>query len=382
MQILQRELSRVSTAAQLADLQALAPHLVLAFWNTSPLATPSFLTMLHSALPNTAIIGCSTAGQIVADGLCDDSAVLTAIRFERSHIQIAETALAGEADSYAAGARLAPLLPQEELRGVLLLVPGVDSNGSALIEGLSARLPQHVVIFGGLAGDNGLFDRTYLLNSGGVAANKVIAVGFYGKRLQFGMGCRGGWSPFGPVRTVTRAEGTTLFEIDDQPALALYKKYLGARARELPDSALAYPLEILGEKHQSIGLLRMVLGIDEAAQSLQLAGTVVEGAYVRLMHADTDALVDGAENAAIDSLDTLENGLRGDSGLVVMISCAGRRRVMGDRVGEEVMAVSEQLGHSFTLTGFYANGAISPWRGLANSWLHNQTMTMTLITER
>lgn len=382
MQTVQREISGAAAVEQMAALQDLAPQLVLAFWNGDSLATPAFLPILRESLPHAVVIGCTTAGQISRDGIGDNSALLTAVRFDYSTVHAVETDVLGALDSYAAGARLATSLPREDLRAVLLLAPGVHVNGSALIEGLTARLPHNVAVCGGLAGDAGNFERTYVLGPGGIAANRVVAVGLYGERLQFGMGRRGGWSPLGPLRLVTRVDGPSVLEIDDQPALALYKKYLGEQAGRLPASALAYPLEILGEKHNTIGLLRMVTGVDEAAQSLQLAGSVVEGNYARLMHADIDALIDGAENAAIDSLDTLENGLRGDEGLAFVVSCVGRRRVMAEHATDEVMVVAEQLGSGFTLAGFYAHGQLSPQRGMYNARLHNQTIAITLITER
>ena len=40
-------------------------------------------------------------------------------------------------------------------------------------------------------------------------------------------GCHGGWSEFGSVRTITKSRDNVLFEIDGEPALDLYKRYLG-----------------------------------------------------------------------------------------------------------------------------------------------------------
>src|SRR5690606_36940723 len=125
-----------------------------------------------------------------------------------------------------AGRRLAETIPQAGLRGVVLLAPGLDINGTAVIEGLTAALPAGVPIAGGLAGDNGAFARTYVMSPSGIASDKLVLIGFYGESVQFGAGCGGGWSAFGPTRKITRAEGSQLFELDGQPALALYKKYL------------------------------------------------------------------------------------------------------------------------------------------------------------
>lgn len=363
--------------SQLERLAAIEPHLVLAFWGEAPLGEPAFIAKVRDAMPNAKLVGCSTAGEIESGGVLEGTCVLTALAFERSTIAVVEGAVANLEDSDAAGRRLCAALPKSDLRGVLLLAPGVHINGTALIEGFSAGLTDGIPISGGLAGDNGAFQKTFVLGPKGVASDKVVAVGLYGEHIQFGAGCRGGWSPFGPMRKITRASGSQLFELDGLPALDLYKKYLGEYASDLPAAGLLFPFEMLDDEKKSLGLLRTILGIDEQANSLLLAGTVIEGAYLRLMHANTDALVDGAEQAASNGISLIP----GRDGLALLVSCIGRKLVMGDRVDEEVMAVAEQLGAGFTLAGFYSNGEISPLRGLLDCRLHNQTMTIALLSE-
>ena len=96
------------------------------------------------------------------------------------------------------------------------------------------------------------------------------------------------------------------------------------------------------------------------------------GHVARLMHANTDRLVDGAIGAAQAC------GV-GAAELAVVVSCAGRRVVMGQRVEEELEAVAAVLG-PVPVTGFYANGELSP-AGAAPCALHNQTMTITTFRE-
>jgi hypothetical protein len=54
---------------------------------------------------------------------------------------------------------------------------------------------------------------------------------------------------------------------------------------------------------------------------------------------------------------------------------------MGGRVDEEVEAVGDVFGQKAVLTGFYSNGEISPFTANAACKLHNQTMTITHISE-
>jgi len=203
-------------------------------------------------------------------------------------------------------------------------------------------------------------------------------LGLYGEQLNFCHGSFGGWSPFGPARKVTRSVSNVLFELDGEPALEVYKRYLGEHAAELPASGLLFPFAMLGKNHDEVGLIRTILGIDEQNGSLTLAGEIDPEGYLRLMHANTDALVEGAEAAA----ETAKQMLAGDGqGLVLLVSCVGRKLVMGGRVDEEVEAVGEVFGQGAVLAGFYSYGEISPFSPSLECKLHNQTMTVTYIGE-
>jgi len=69
------------------------------------------------------------------------------------------------------------------------------------------------------------------------------------------------------------------------------------------------------------------------------------------------------------------------AGLAILVSCVGRKLVMGGRVDEEVEAVAHVFGPSTTLTGFYSYGEISPFGNMVGCKLHNQTMTIAHISE-
>ncbi len=71
----------------------------------------------------------------------------------------------------------------------------------------------------------------------------------------------------------------------------------------------------------------------------------------------------------------------GAQSLALLVSCVGRKLVMGGRVEEEIEAVTDVLGPSALPTGFYSNGEISPLAGTRACKLHNQTMTITRIAE-
>lgn len=366
------------TDAALTPLSEIKPNLVLAFAAPQYFSQPGLAPWLARAFPGARRIALSTAGEISTQGVNDNSVVVTALLLDKTPFRIASTNITGMEDSADAGRRLAAQLAAPDLRAVILLSQGVAVNGSDLIAGVVSALGKEVPLTGGLAGDNGAFSRTWALLDDEVSDKLMLAIGLYGDALRFAHGSFGGWQSFGPARCATRSEGNVLYELDGEPALNVYKRYLGDYASDLPASGLLFPFAILSDDHQETGLIRTLLGIDEADGSLTLAGDVPQDGYLRLMHASTEALVDGAEAAAEAAKDMYHSEAEG---LALLVSCIGRKLVMGDRVDEEVEAVGAVFGRNCVLAGFYSNGEISPFLKTTDCKLHNQTMTITYLTE-
>jgi hypothetical protein len=363
-------------AAELAPLVQLAPQLVLAFGSVEIIQ--QWAQTVGQALGTAHIAGCSTAGEISIRGVADGTLVLTAVAFETSQVRQVNTELGGMEDSCDAGRRLARGLPASGLRAILIFGQGVQINGSAVLAGMLEVVGPGVPISGGLAGDGGAFAQTWVLDDHGVSSTRLVCIGLYGQDLRLAHGSFGGWSTFGPARKVTRSDNNILFELDGESALDVYKRYLGEHAAGLPASGLLFPFAMLGQDHNELGLIRTILGVNEADGSLTLAGDIDPQGYLKLMHASTDALVGGAETAAELARD-IQAGA--GQGLAVLVSCVGRKLVMGGRVDEEVEAVASVFGRGVTLTGFYSNGEISPGGRDAECKLHNQTMTITYLSE-
>jgi len=372
----------VTSALHLADLLPLAeinPNLVLVFAAPDFFKQPDFAAQLAAAFPDARRIAASTAGEISNQGVSENSAVITAIRFEHTPFKLAATDIAGMNDSLGAGQRLALQLQAPDLKAVILLSQGVAVNGSALIAGVVGVIGKQIPLTGGLAGDNGAFSQTWTLLDNTVSDKMMLAIGLYGDDLAFAHGSFGGWHSFGPARRATKAIGNVLYELDGEPALDIYRRYLGEYASGLPATGLLFPFAILADDRQETGLLRTLLGMDETVGSLTLAGDIPVGGYLKLMHASTEALIDGAE-AAAEAAHKMTNA--SGPGLALLVSCIGRKLVMGDRVDEEVEAVAAVFGQNCALTGFYSYGEISPFIESTECKLHNQTMTITYLSEK
>lgn len=355
-------------------------QLVLYFGATDWLADGSPYRDLRERFADAPIAGCSAGSQIVDADIDDDLVVAVAIRFASTRVRAFSEPITAIGESHGCGVGLATRLLAPDLAGVLVLSDGLSVNGTHLLEGLVSVLGETIPISGGLAGDGARFERTLVGLDEAPAGSRVVAIGFYGAALRIGQAAVGGWDAFGPPRRITRSSSNVLFELDGSPALALYERYLGGEAAGLPGTALLYPLQIWDPAHPEDTTVRTVLSIDRDAGSMTFAGDLPQGWSAQLMRGTHARLIQGAGDAAAHALDSLGEDAEGPA-LALLISCVGRRLLMGQRTADEVEAVAEALGADVTQIGFYSYGEIAPRERQRKCDLHNQTMTVTLIAE-
>lgn len=355
-----------------------AAQLVLVFGNRRMLKKNEPFAYLQQLFPKADIAGCSTSGEIAGENVFDDHIIATAIQFDSTLTEVAEVAIQSMEESYAVGQKIAQKLNKKGLKHVLVLSEGLNINGSELTKGLNEVLENKVPVTGGLAGDQAEFAETVIVHNQPGRTNIVVAIGFFGDNLQVGYGSMGGWDSFGVDREVTRSTANILYELDGQPALELYKRYLGDHATRLPASALLFPLNMTFNNSET-SVVRTVLSVNENDGSMVFAGDIPTGSFVRLMKASFDRLIDGANDAAEMSL----TGLGTDQpDLAILISCVGRKLVLKQRVEEELETIRAAFGPKTSITGFYSYGEICPLKPFdQHCELHNQTMTVTVFKE-
>lgn len=330
---------------------------------------------IGATYPNSVVAGCSTAGEIMGPRIFDNTLSVAVLLFESTNIRLAWELIGSPGESREVGHRLGEQLDDPDLRTALVFSEGLNVDATGLVHAISAAVGEDVVITGGLAGDGQRFETTWVLADGKPTMDAVSVVGFYGDAVRMGYGVRGGWSIFGPERTVTRSEGNVLYELDRKPALDLYEQYLGDLAADLPASGLLFPLAIR-EPGTDQNLVRTILAIDRETRSLTFAGDIPTGSLARLMQANLDRIIEGAETAATQAAAGPGEGEK----LAVVMSCVGRRMLLADRTEEELEFAWEALPEGTEMVGFYSYGELSPHDG-GTCELHNETMVMAMIGE-
>ena len=358
----------------------LAPHLVLYFGSRQTLSDAKRYHELRAMFPEACLMGCSTDGQICGDEIIEGGVNAVTVRFDATGIRTAIADAPNPGDSRIYGEAIGRALASDDLAGVFVLSDGLAVNGSELVAGIT-RHTGNVPVSGGLAGDGSQFTETVVGLDCPPQSKKIAAIGLYGSAIKIGHGSAGGWDVFGPKRRITSAEGNVLFQLDGQPALDLYERYLGEDEFEaLPGSALLFPLQIHDPRRPDHQVVRTVLAVDREKRSMTFAGDMPEGWVAQLMRGNFDRLASGAAEAAQLARGGLGDLKDGD-GVAILVSCIGRKLLMGQQIVTEIEAAAATLGPDLTRIGFYSYGEITPHATSRICELHNQTMTITTMVE-
>lgn len=354
----------------------LVKPLVFVFGDRFILESDKIYDEIRELYPDGELVFGSTSGEIMETHVFEETITLTAIEFEKTSLKIVHENVSDFVDIEKMGRAIADQFDKDGLRHLFIVSDGSFVNGSGLIEGLESDNEFNATITGGLCGDGARFEKTLTSYNENPKQGEVVAIGFYGESLEISYANYGGWTPFGPERTITKSVGNVLYEIDGQPALDLYKTYLGDKASELPQAALLYPLTVQQNENEE-PLVRTILNIDEDANSMILAGDVPVNSKVQLMMCTMDDIAEGASNAAEYAM----RDRKKTPELAILVSCVGRKLVLAGRTEEEIEEVMDVVGGQAKITGFYSYGEMAPFAGKNECLLHNQTMTLTLMSE-
>jgi hypothetical protein len=182
------------------------------------------------------------------------------------------------------------------------------------------------------------------------------------------------------AKKVTRASGNILYELNNEPALEVYQRFLGKHAHKLPAIGVEYPLSLIGHLgdvgENDYSLLRATMSVNRKEGSISFAGEIPEGATVSLTCGDRTSVLEAAEKAA-----RLAKADLGDHkpAMIFCYSCMARKIVLGRRTGEEIERVRAIISPTVPIAGFYTYGEYCRARRGGVSLLHNETITITVI---
>lgn len=171
-----------------------------------------------------------------------------------------------------------------------------EESTTRFSEGL-AELGSHIHVFGGVAGNDDITsDVSYVYSDAGGFSQHAILVVFYGGEDFYVESIKvTGWKPLGRKFKVTKAEGTTLYELDGVPAYEIYNRYLDINNDEnFFYNTLEFPLLY---EHNGITILRVPME-SNPDRSISVSADIEVGSLVRISYGDPKTIM---ESVAEDS---------------------------------------------------------------------------------
>jgi hypothetical protein len=357
-------------------------YLILCFAKKNKLEWQNKIDEIINFLPQSKIIGCSGSGEIAGEFIYDDEMIITLMSFKNSPFEIFKKSISAVSQSEEIGKELGKDLRAFGASAVLFFSDGLNVNGSKLVQGINDSLKNEVDMIGGMAGDGFDFQETWVLDGNKICTNTVIAVGIKGK-IKLKSTSAGAWKPFGDIQhTITKSIDNIVFEFDNTPALALYKKYLGEEeSKKLPASGLHFPVLVVEDGEaagNSDSVIRTLLAVNEVDQSLTFAGDLAIGSKIKLMRFNPNEVLISTEK----NFNIFDKIIDKTSGMVLslVVSCVGRRLCLGQKTEEELSLLPEKYGKRIVQTGFYSYGEFAPSdKNIVT--LHNQTLTQAILWE-
>jgi small ligand-binding sensory domain FIST len=225
-----------------------------------------------------------------------------------------------------------------------------DGRVVQTVAALSAKVGIYLV--GGLAASSGAPPRQI--------AEQVVEGGVSGvlitPEITVATGLTQGCSPIGPVRRITEARENIVMQIDERPALEVFKEDIGellARdLRKVPGRIFAgFPV-----RGSDTGdyLVRNLMGIDTERQWIAIAERMSPGDRILFCRRDTAS--------ALKDLNRMLEGLKRRTPAApkagLYFSCVARGPNLFGSDSEELKCIRDALG-DFPLAGFFGNGEIA-----------------------
>jgi hypothetical protein len=367
---------REAVRAALEGHAPTAEDLVILFTTVDHDVEALYAAAMAEAAP-AGVFGCTSTGGFTDSAQVPSGCVAALLAADESsfgvcHVERDDADIAGSAHRAAQTARdrAGDRFPNSVL---LLLTDGLTPDQREIARGAYEVTTAMIPFVGGSAGDNLTWDNTRTLGDGRVLSNGIVAVWINSAR-PMGVSVDHGWRPAGRPMLVTRAEGTIVHELDGTPAL---EAYLAEQGGALEKGDAAFFRNVMDSP---VGLpnargrydVRQLHAYLPEGGGINLNAGVSEQSILQVMSTDDEALIEGARRAAEEAV----RHLTGKARLAIVFSCGSRTPLLGDRVREEVEAISSAL-NGVPVCGFYTYGEFA--RTTGSTGFHNSSVAVLAL---
>lgn len=371
-------------ARDAADRAGEAQHKIAVVFASSHYSQLDMLHGINDTLHGIPVIGCSSAGAITSEGVKEDAVAVLVLGSDTATFFPVKTEKIS-ASMRSAGVAFASALKATaggDPKGALIFSDALSGNGTELVRGVLQGMGEGFPLAGAAAGDDMAFKKTFQYYNTEALTDSAVGIGISGD-ASFISAAGHGWHPIGVPRTVTKAKGTTLIELDGKPAFSIYQDYFEEQANDFKQAlslpAVTYPL---GMRTAGIEgwMIRVPLVVNPDG-SIVCGAEVMEGSEIRLMIGTPESSLTAAEQTAKIVSSTPSS----DPRVVFIFDCVARKILFGNRKEEELQTLHNVLGANTELFGFYSYGQIAPIRPPATDintcdpGFYEQSVSLTMV---
>lgn len=336
------------------------------------------LESIAEAYPSMDLVGCSTLAPMSSAGeLAEGSTTLTLFASDVLDFTVGlGTGMATDSGAATRNAVEEARRATEKPPALLVAMPSVEHvDPSQITKEIGSVLGPSVPVIGGGAAPDLPVAMPWL---GGVqffgsrVLTDTLPVLLISGPLKVSIGIAHGWTPVGKTAIVTRSDGHVVYEVDNEPILNFYQRYLGVGS----EPAVANPLAIVDE-NSGLHVLRAPLEYNESDGSATFFGAIPEGSTVQLAMATTDEILAGTQTSVAAAIERYPAGAQPEAALIA--SCAVRGFLLGSRTREEIERIREGIDDAVPISGFYAFGEIAPLEDRGATSFHNETCVTVLF---
>lgn len=320
------------------------------------------LNEISLLIPHAQIIGATTGGEIMNGTVSSLQTAISFSVFQYTDIQLA-FAIQGDNSSFELGQSIAETLIRKRSKILILFSSGKSVSPDQMLDGVLSVNPR-MPIAGGVAGDNFFNKQSYVFCNKRIIKCGVVGIVLNSERLSVHQHWHLCWQPIGKEMTITKAEGTRVYTIDNLPANEIYKKYLGADGKESIINSI-FPL--ITEKN-GIDIVKTPSLIHHD-DSIEFLSEMREGEKVRFSYGHVDMILE-----SVDKL--LKEIQKQPVESIFVYSCTLRRGFLQESAEIETLP----LQNIAATAGFFTHGEF--YHIHDTNQLLNATMTTLVLSER
>lgn len=331
------------------------------------------------------IIGATSSGEFIEGHQSEGAAVILLLEINKDYYKpifraIGDEGMVEYARSFAGEAVKIYKNPAFILFSTAQSADGTMIQGETLLRSIEDIAGSDVNIFGGMAGDDITFTGTYVFSNNESTDYGMTALVIDQEKISVSGLAISGWKAVGITRTATKTEDNIIHEIDGQPALELYLRFLGTDIISQADSAtffdvlgIQYPFQI--ERTNREPMMCTPIRFDKAQGSLICEANVPQGSKFRFSTPPDFDIIE----TVIEQAEVLKEQAGTDAEALLIFSCAGRLSALGPLAHQENQGL-QQVWNA-PMAGFYTYGEYGKGRDGKHEF-HSTTCSWVALTEK